>query len=71
MENIPQQSSDDKVLAQAFKIIDPSGTLVPGTQPYDTIRDMIQSWIDQCGPEKALDMARTGAKHLEGWRKFL
>ena len=68
---MPQQPNDDNVLAHAFKIIDPSGTLVPGTESYKTIKDMIQGWIDQCGPEKALDMARTGAKHLEGWRKFL
>ncbi len=71
MENIPQQPSEDDVLAQAFKIIDHSGTLVPGSRQYNTIRDMIQGWIDQCGLEKALDMARTGAKHLGGWRKFL
>ena len=71
MKTIPQQPSDDSVLAQAFKLIDPSGTLVPGTEDYDTIKLMIQGWIREYGRNRALCMARLGAKHLNGWRKFL
>jgi hypothetical protein len=71
METIPQHPHHDSVLAQAFKIIDPSGYLEPGAMEYNTIRDMILSWIDECGPDHALKMAEAGAEHLERWRKFL
>ena len=71
METIPLQPNEDNVIAQAIKLIDPSGTLVPGTEEYDTIRCMIQGWIRQYGQSRALCMARLGAKHLDGWRKFL
>ncbi len=71
METIPPQSNEDNVLAQAFKLIDPSGTLAPGTEDYNTIRLMLQGWIRQYGQNRALCMARLGAKHLNGWRKFL
>jgi hypothetical protein len=71
MKTIPQQPYEDNVLAQAIKLIDPSGTLVPGTEDYATIRLMIQGWIGQYGRNRALCMARLGAKHLNSWRKFL
>ena len=71
MENLPQQPDDDSILAQAFQLIDPTGTLVPGTEDYDTIKLMIQGWIREYGRNRALCMARLGAKHLNGWRKFL
>lgn len=71
METIPPQPNEDNVLAQAFKLIDPSGTLVPGTEPQDTIKLMLEGWIRQYGPNHALCMARLGAKHLDSWRKFL
>ena len=71
METILQQSSNDSVIALALKLIDPSGTLVPGTHNYDTIKLMIQGWIRLYGQNHALCMARLGAKHLDGWRKFL
>lgn len=51
--------------------IDPDATLVPGTLEYDTIKDMIICWLEQCGPEYALFMAEVGAKHLDRWRKLL
>jgi hypothetical protein len=35
----------------------PIQSSAPVTKPYKTIKDMIQDWIDQHGPEKALDMA--------------
>ena len=71
METIPLHPSETNVLAQAFKLIDPSGTLVPGTEDYDTIKLMIQGWIREYGRNRALCMARLGAKHLDGWRKFI
>jgi hypothetical protein len=71
METIPPQPNEDNVLAQAFKHIDPPGTLVPGSEDYDTIKLIIQGWIRQYGPSRALCMARLGRKHLGRWRKFL
>jgi len=60
---------DDDIVLKAMGLIDPSGTLVPGTIKYKTIRDMIFGWIDECGPDYALDMARKGSKHLDLWLK--
>ena len=54
---------------EAMKLIDPSGTLVPGTEAYDAVRGMVLEWIDQCGPDYALDMAERSAKHLDLWLK--
>jgi hypothetical protein len=58
-------------LSEALKLIDPSSTLVPGSSQYEVIVEMIESRIRKHGPEEALEMARTGARHLSGWRKFL
>jgi hypothetical protein len=71
MEMIPEHPHENNVLAQAFKLVDPSGTLVPGTEDYDTIKLMLQGWIRQYGRNRALCMARLGAKHLHRWRKFI
>jgi hypothetical protein len=58
-------------LFEALELIDPSGTLVPGTEEHDKVSYMLQGWIDQNGPDQALCMARLGATHLDRWRKFL
>jgi hypothetical protein len=52
-------------------LIDPAGTLTPGTVEYGTIREMIEGWVERHGCEQAVCMARLGAMHLERWRKFL
>ena len=57
--------------SETAKLITPLRHSALGTKPYKTIKDMIQDWIDQHGPEKALTIARTGAKHLDVWGKFL
>ena len=62
-------SQDDDTVSKAMALIDPSGTLVPGTEEYDLIRDMIVKWIAGCGPDSALYMARQGANHLDKWMK--
>lgn len=64
-----QTDKDDRTCSEALKLMNPSGTLVPGTDEYDLIRDMILGWIDECGPDCALDMARKGVKHLDSWLK--
>ena len=57
--------------SETAKLISPFRRSARRAKPYKTIKDMIQDWIDQHGPERALDMARPGTKHLEGWPKFL
>jgi len=49
--------------------IDPSHILLLGTDAYDSISDMVLGWIDQFGPNDALDMAKKGAVHLDMWLK--
>jgi hypothetical protein len=71
MKTIPPQPQEDNVLAQAFQLLDPSGTLSPGSEDHASIKLMLQGWIRQYGRNRALCMARLGAKHLDGWRKFL
>ena len=61
----------EATLVKALAQIDPKKTLVPGTQAHKTIRGLRCEWIDQCGPDQAIFMARMGANHLERWRKFL
>ena len=51
-------------------LIDPEGMLVPGIRQYNTIRDMLNQWIQEYGPEKALDEAEKSAKHLKTWWKI-
>jgi hypothetical protein len=68
-----QQRTDQErdALSDALALIDPSGTLVPGTEAHDAIRDMILDWMDRCGPDYAIGMAQIGAKHLDRWIKYL
>jgi hypothetical protein len=58
-------------LSDALKLIDPSGTLVPGSQEHDMVSYLLQGWIDQSGPDQALCMARMCRKRLGRWRKYL
>lgn len=67
----PEHPFNDDFFLQAMALIDPSHTLVLGTEAYDTIKDMIFSWVEEFGPEYALQMAQSGEKHLERWRKFV
>ena len=54
-----------------MNVIDPSGTLVPGTDAYDTIRCLLNGWIRQYGYSRALCMARICRKRIGRWRKIL
>ena len=64
-----ERNTEKNTLSRALKIIDPSGTLVPGTDEYESIKDMILKWMDECGSDYALNMARRGGKHLDRWLK--
>jgi hypothetical protein len=66
-----RQPNDKETIAKALALIDPEKTLVQGTREHDRISDLIRCWIDECGQDYALCMARKGAKHLDRWRKFL
>jgi hypothetical protein len=66
-----ERNTEDDTLSRALKIIDPTGTLEPGTRQYCRIRSMIREWIDHCGTDYAICMARVGSEHLDRWRKFL
>ena len=61
---------ENDTLSDAIKVIDPSGTIVPGSDAHDTIRCMLRDWIHQYGKSRALCMARLGKKRLGRWRKF-
>lgn len=67
----PEQPINLDILLQAMALIDPSHTLVVGTEACDTIRNMIFAWVEEFGPEYALQMAQSGEKHLERWQKFV
>jgi hypothetical protein len=69
MEEQPINKSD--LLSDALRLIDPSGTLVPGSREYDTVNCMIKDWIDQNGADRALCMARMCRKRLGRWLKLL
>ena len=62
---IPEQPKEDEIFHQAMALIDPSHSLVLGTEIDNTIRYMILGWIEQFGPEYALQMAHSCEKHLE------
>lgn len=64
-------TNSDNLIVDAIRLIDPEGSLEPESRQYDVIVEMIEGWIRQHGPAKALDMARNNAKHLDAWRKFL
>ena len=70
MTDQPLTNKSD-ALSEAMNLIDPSGTLVPETEAYDTIKCLIQGWIRQYGYGRALCMARISRKRLGRWRKFL
>ncbi len=52
--------------SETAKLISPFRRSARRAKPYKTIKDMIQDWINQHGPEKALNIARKSANHLPG-----
>ena len=68
---ILERAFQAEALSRAMSLIDPGDTLRPGSREYANVRHLVRDWIDQCGSEQALFMARIGARHLDRWRKFL
>lgn len=58
-------------ISESLRRIDPEGMLIPGTRQHDRIREMLEIWLRQHGPDKALEMARNSAKYLKVWWKVL
>ena len=71
MATKPHQPTEDDTFAKALALIDPAGTLVPGTRQHNRISSLIREWIGNCGPDYAICMAKAGSEHLDRWRKFL
>ena len=59
------------ILNEALRLIDSEGMLIPGIRQYHTIRETIEIWVRQHGPDEALEMARNSAKYLKVWWKVL
>ena len=54
-----------------LQMIELPGSLESGSRKYDVIVEMIEGWLHHHGPEKALEMTRKGARHIDVWRKHL
>ena len=44
-------------LSEALSIIDPQGTLTPGTVEHNTVTETILSWMDKLEPDEVLRMS--------------
>ena len=45
-------------LSKALSIIDPQGTLTPGTVEHNTVTETILSWMDKLEPDEVLRMSK-------------
>ena len=45
-------------LSEALSIIDPQGTLTPGTVEHNTVTETILSWMDKLEPDEVLRMSK-------------
>ena len=45
-------------LSDALSIIDPQGTLTPGTLEHNTVTETILSWMDTLEPDEVLRMSK-------------
>lgn len=46
-------------LSEALRIIDPQGTLTPGTVEHNTVTETILSWMDKLEHDEVLRMSET------------
>ncbi len=60
-QKTPNDACSD-ILIQAFKRLDPNGTLVPGTPGYVNTEAMVIKWIRAYGPGQALEMVERSVK---------
>ena len=51
-------------LSAALNIIDPEGTLLPGTVEHNWITGTLISWMDQMEPDEVLRKSKSVRRHL-------
>ena len=68
-----------QTLSKALAIIDPKGVLMPGTEVYNRVTEMILSWMAEMEPDEVLRMSQgsrrllsmEGHKWLRNWNETL
>ena len=66
-----------QTLSKALAIIDPRGVLMPGTDEYNRVTEMILSWMAEMEPDEVLRMSHDsrsllsieGHKWLKNWNE--
>jgi len=66
-----------QTLSKALGIIDPKGVLMPGTEEYNRVTEMILSWMAEMEPDEVLRMSHDsrrlltieGHKWLRNWNE--
>jgi hypothetical protein len=66
-----------QTLSKALGIIDPKGGLMPGTEEYNRVTEMILSWMAEMEPDEVLRMSHDsrrlltieGHKWLRNWNE--
>jgi hypothetical protein len=66
-----------QTLSKALAIIDPKGVLMPGTEEYNRVMEMILSWMTEMEPDEVLRMSHDsrsllsikGHKWLRNWNE--
>ena len=53
-----------QTLSKALGIIDPKGVLMPGTEVYNRVTEMILSWMAEMEPDEVLRMSRDSRRFL-------
>ena len=64
-----ERKIEEDALSKALKLLDPEGTLVPGTQEYEDTAVMVTKWFDTYGTAETLEMVRDCMQHMEGSKK--
>ena len=61
--------AEHAILIEALKLLDPDGTLVPGTSECDNTKAMVLKWVRRYGPGKALEMVERSVKLMKDTMK--
>ena len=56
---------ESATLIEALKLLDPDGTLVPGTSDFDNTKAMVIKWTRRYGPGQALEMVERSVKLMK------
>ncbi len=58
-------------LSELMNLIDPEGTLTPGSVAHEIVAETTSSWIEELGPEEAEKMVRGSLEHLQSQVKMM